>query len=161
PTRSGQRHRPRPHPCQHAPERGRVRSLAQTAAARNRRRSRGNRRGGRRHPQSALDDRADAGAGWRRTSRMERAQRSDPEKTMTDIDPTGPEIIKRFVRTLPTGAGVYRMLDEKGDVIYVGKARNLKARVTNYTRYEGNSVRINKKISSTRSMAFVRTETEA
>ncbi|SDG49746.1 Excinuclease ABC subunit C [Pelagibacterium luteolum] len=78
-----------------------------------------------------------------------------------DTDPTGPDIIRGFVKTLPTGAGVYRMLDEKGDVIYVGKARNLKARVTNYTRYEGNSVRINRMISSTRSMEFVRTETEA
>ena len=80
---------------------------------------------------------------------------------MTDTAPTGPDIIKRFVKTLPSGAGVYRMLDEKGDVIYVGKARNLKARVTNYTRYEGNSVRISRMIASTRSMEFVRTETEA
>lgn len=80
---------------------------------------------------------------------------------MTEPDLTGPDIIKGFVKTLPTGPGVYRMLDEKGDVIYVGKARNLKARVTNYTRYEGNSVRINRMISSTRSMEFVRTETEA
>ena len=78
-----------------------------------------------------------------------------------DTDLTGPDIIRRFVKTLPTGAGVYRMLDDKGDVIYVGKARNLKARVTNYTRYEGNSVRINRMISATRTMEFVRTQTEA
>ncbi|WP_196257926.1 excinuclease ABC subunit UvrC [Pelagibacterium limicola] len=81
---------------------------------------------------------------------------------MTDqLDRTGPDIIRRFVKTLPSGPGVYRMLDEGGNVIYVGKARNLKARVTNYTRYEGNSVRINRMISATRSMEFVRTETEA
>ncbi|WP_090594277.1 excinuclease ABC subunit UvrC [Pelagibacterium luteolum] len=93
---------------------------------------------------------------------MEPTERPDPAQAMTpDTDPTGPDIIRGFVKTLPTGAGVYRMLDEKGDVIYVGKARNLKARVTNYTRYEGNSVRINRMISSTRSMEFVRTETEA
>ncbi len=78
-----------------------------------------------------------------------------------DFTQTGPDLIRRFVRTLPTGPGVYRMLDEDGNVIYVGKARNLRARVTNYTRYEGNSVRINRMISATRSMEFVRTETEA
>ncbi|MAN77181.1 MAG: excinuclease ABC subunit C, partial [Rhizobiales bacterium] len=92
---------------------------------------------------------------------MERAQRADPSPAMTDETLTGPDIIKRFVKTLPTGAGVYRMIDEKGDVIYVGKARNLKSRVTNYTSYEGNSVRINRMIAATRSMEFVRTETEA
>ena len=92
---------------------------------------------------------------------MERAQRADPPQAMTDETLPGPDIIKRFVKTLPTGAGVYRMIDEKGDVIYVGKARNLKSRVTNYTSYEGNSVRINRMIAATRSMEFVRTETEA
>lgn len=73
----------------------------------------------------------------------------------------GPDIIKRFVKTLPAGPGVYRMLDEQQNVIYVGKARNLKARVTNYTRYEGNSVRIGRMIAATRSMEFVTTNTES
>ncbi|GLQ16049.1 excinuclease ABC subunit UvrC [Maritalea porphyrae] len=73
----------------------------------------------------------------------------------------GPDIIKKFVKTLPSGPGVYRMFDEQGNVIYVGKARNLKARVTNYTRYEGNSVRIGRMISSTRTMEFVTTNTES
>ncbi|WP_424982728.1 excinuclease ABC subunit UvrC [Maritalea sp. S77] len=73
----------------------------------------------------------------------------------------GPDIIKRFVKTLPTGPGVYRMLDDQQNVIYVGKARNLKARVTNYTRYEGNSVRIGRMIAATRSMEFVTTNTES
>ncbi len=73
----------------------------------------------------------------------------------------GPDIIKRFVKTLPSGPGVYRMLDEQQNVIYVGKARNLKARVTNYTRYEGNSVRIGRMIAATRSMEFVTTNTES
>lgn len=78
-----------------------------------------------------------------------------------DFSTIGTDTIKRFVRTLPTGPGVYRMFDENGNVIYVGKARNLKARVTNYTRYEGNSVRICRMIAATRSMEFVRTETES
>jgi len=73
----------------------------------------------------------------------------------------GPEIIKNFVKTLPSGPGVYRMFDDAGNVIYVGKARNLKARVTNYTRYEGNSIRIGRMISATRSMEFVTTNTES
>ncbi|MCB1517599.1 MAG: excinuclease ABC subunit UvrC [Hyphomicrobiaceae bacterium] len=75
--------------------------------------------------------------------------------------PTGPDIIKKFVRTLPGSSGVYRMFDANGQVIYVGKARNLKARVTNYTRFEGNPVRICRMIAATASMEFVTTETEA
>ncbi len=74
---------------------------------------------------------------------------------------TGADIIRAFVRTLPSAPGVYRMLDEKGDVVYVGKAKSLKARVTNYTRPEANPVRIQRMIAATRSMEFVRTETES
>jgi excinuclease ABC subunit C len=74
---------------------------------------------------------------------------------------SGPEIIRKFVRSLPSSPGVYRMLDEDGHVIYVGKARNLKARVSNYTRLQGNPVRIGRMIAATRSMEFVRTETES
>ncbi|MGJ8528986.1 excinuclease ABC subunit UvrC [Maritalea sp.] len=73
----------------------------------------------------------------------------------------GPEIIKKFVKALPNGPGVYRMFDDAQNVIYVGKARNLKARVTNYTRYEGNSIRIGRMISATRTMEFVTTNTES
>jgi excinuclease ABC subunit C len=73
----------------------------------------------------------------------------------------GPEVIRTFVKTLPASPGVYRMLDEAGEVVYVGKARNLKARVTNYTRPDGLDVRIQRMIAATRSMEFVRTETEA
>jgi excinuclease ABC subunit C len=42
----------------------------------------------------------------------------------------GPDVIRAFVRTLPAAPGVYRMLDSAGEVIYVGKARSLKARVS-------------------------------
>jgi excinuclease ABC subunit C len=81
---------------------------------------------------------------------------------MTDTAPdTGPEVIKTFVKNLPTAPGVYRMIDAAGDVIYVGKARSLKARVTNYTRLDGNPVRIQRMILSTHTMEFVRTETES
>jgi excinuclease ABC subunit C len=80
---------------------------------------------------------------------------------MTAAAISGPEAIRAFVRTLPPSPGVYRMLDEAGEVVYVGKARNLKARVTNYTRPEGLDVRLQKMIAATHSMEFVRTETEA
>ncbi|WP_156384695.1 excinuclease ABC subunit UvrC [Devosia sp. Root413D1] len=74
---------------------------------------------------------------------------------------SGAEVIKTFVKTLPPSPGVYRMFDEAGEVVYVGKARNLKARVTNYTRPEGLDIRIRRMIEATRNMEFVRTETEA
>ncbi|OJX27674.1 MAG: excinuclease ABC subunit C [Devosia sp. 66-14] len=81
---------------------------------------------------------------------------------MTDTPPIhGAEVIRTFVKTLPTSPGVYRMFDEAGEVVYVGKARNLKARVTNYTRPEGLDIRIRRMIEATRNMEFVRTETEA
>ncbi len=81
---------------------------------------------------------------------------------MTDTPPLhGAEVIKTFVKTLPPSPGVYRMFDEAGEVVYVGKARNLKARVTNYTRPEGLDIRIRRMIEATRNMEFVRTETEA
>jgi len=86
---------------------------------------------------------------------------------MTDTPPlhgaqiSGADVIKTFVKTLPPSPGVYRMFDEAGEVVYVGKARNLKARVTNYTRPEGLDIRIRRMIEATRNMEFVRTETEA
>ncbi|MTH98142.1 excinuclease ABC subunit UvrC [Roseibium sp. RKSG952] len=75
----------------------------------------------------------------------------------------GVEVIADQVKRLPLGPGVYRMLDEKGDVLYVGKARSLKKRVTSYTRLQGQSNRIMRMILSTAAMEFVvtRTETEA
>lgn len=76
---------------------------------------------------------------------------------------TGFDVIAAFVKKLPNTPGVYRMLNNKGDVLYVGKARKLKARVTNYTRPNGLSNRIVRMITQTSAMEFVttRTETEA
>ncbi|MBO1022545.1 excinuclease ABC subunit UvrC [Methylobacterium sp. SD274] len=72
----------------------------------------------------------------------------------------GTEIIRRFWTTLPWGPGVYRMFDEKGDVLYVGKAKNLKARVGSYARGQAHSNRIARMISQTAAMEFVTTATE-
>jgi excinuclease ABC subunit C len=72
----------------------------------------------------------------------------------------GTEVIKRFWTTLPNAPGVYRMLDHKGDVLYVGKAKSLKARVGSYARGQAHSNRIARMIGETTSMEFVTTATE-
>lgn len=74
----------------------------------------------------------------------------------------GYAVIQDYLKNLETAPGVYRMLDEESRVLYVGKARNLRARVSNYSR-PGHSARIEKMISQTASMMFLttRTETEA
>lgn len=78
-----------------------------------------------------------------------------------DAPDAGAEVIRDAVSRLPGKPGVYRMYDAKGDVIYVGKARNLKNRVSNYTRLTGHSGRIATMIALTASMEFVTTATEA
>ncbi len=82
---------------------------------------------------------------------------------MSDVVPTGQEVIQAYLKTLDGSPGVYRMLNTKGEVLYVGKARNLKARVSNYARDYGHSARIARMVFETASMMFftTRTETEA
>ncbi len=112
---------------------------------------------------------------------MTKAHRPDPAPTLPEpstplgfeeegaryeIDGEGParesgtEVIARALKTLPDGPGVYRMLDAKGDVLYVGKARSLKKRVVSYTRYDGHTSRIRRMIAATASLIFVVTKTE-
>ncbi len=74
---------------------------------------------------------------------------------------SGAELIRDFVTRLPGKPGVYRMFDAKGDVLYVGKARNLRNRVSNYARGYGHSARIATMIALTANMEFLTTETEA
>ena len=72
----------------------------------------------------------------------------------------GIEVIKSYLQDLTTSAGVYRMLDSEGQVLYVGKAKNLKNRVSNYARLSGHTARITRMINSTSSMMFLTTDTE-
>jgi excinuclease ABC subunit C len=77
--------------------------------------------------------------------------------------PTGHALIADLVRGLDASPGVYRMLDAEARVLYVGKARNLRARVSSYARPTGHSPRIARMIRETAAMMFLstRTETEA
>lgn len=77
-----------------------------------------------------------------------------------DKKPIGVACIEHFVSLLPMQPGVYRMLDEKEAVLYVGKAKNLKKRVSNYMRPSGHSARITKMINRTANMDFIITKTE-
>src|SRR5690242_5364752 len=114
---------------------------------------------------------------------------SDPKNTPRDIDPqtelaeedevaTLPELeadlgltdanaaasgraaILRYAKHAPSRPGVYRMLDAKGDVLYVGKAKNIKKRVTAYARPTGLDSRIMRMVGATASLEFVSTSTE-
>lgn len=72
----------------------------------------------------------------------------------------GVDVIRENLRLLPAKPGVYRMFGDADEVLYVGKARDLKARVSNYTRMGGHTQRIARMISQTRRMEFVVTESE-
>ncbi len=94
-----------------------------------------------------------------------------PEVSFTGIDlepddnegRTGAEVIQALVKRLPNAPGVYRMMNAAGDVLYVGKARSLKKRVTQYAQGRFHTNRIGRMVRETARMEFVvtRTETEA
>ncbi len=73
----------------------------------------------------------------------------------------GVAVIRATLRTIPATPGVYRMLDRKGDAVYVGKARNLKSRVQNYAHVSSLSNRLRRMIAETAAMEIVSTHTEA
>ena len=70
-------------------------------------------------------------------------------------------IITNYLKTLDTSPGVYRMINQNGKVIYVGKAKNLKKRVATYINPQKLGKRLQKMIRETASMEFVITKTEA
>lgn len=82
-------------------------------------------------------------------------------ETVRDGPVKGVDAIKEQLAHLPTSPGVYRMLSESGDVLYVGKAKNVRKRVTSYTQLNRQSIRIRRMIAQTVGLEIVRTETEA
>ena len=87
---------------------------------------------------------------------------SDPEAEKSPpVAPPGVAIIEGYLKTLPGMPGVYRMLNGRGDALYVGKAKNLKKRVASYCNLKRQSNRLRRMIGETVSMEFVTTHTEA
>src|SRR5580698_5886936 len=95
------------------------------------------------------------------------ADESGPVELRLDEDESslaaGRDAILHYVKLAPSRPGVYRMLDARGDVLYVGKAKNVKKRVSSYARPTGLDTRIERMVAATRKLEFVvtRTETEA
>ena len=92
---------------------------------------------------------------------IEEPPTTDLPATPAQAPKTGVDVIAGYLKTLPQTPGVYRMLDASGDVIYVGKARQLKARVSNYVRLAGHTNRIARMILATAAMEFITVGTEA
>ncbi len=93
----------------------------------------------------------------------------DEEATLPELEPAeapagtlaaGRAAIAHAVKHAPSAPGVYRMVDAQGEVLYVGKAKNIKKRVTSYTPPVGHDSRIMRMISDTATMEFVTTKTE-
>ena len=93
----------------------------------------------------------------------------DEESSLPELDlnepaegtlANGAAAIARAVKHAPSSPGVYRMIDAKGDVLYVGKAKSIKKRVTSYTRPNAHDSRITRMIAATATMEFVSTATE-
>lgn len=82
------------------------------------------------------------------------------ENTPTGTLAAGRTAIARFANLAPSAPGVYRMIDAQGDVLYVGKAKNIKKRVTAYARPTGHDSRISRMIAATATLECVTTKTE-
>jgi excinuclease ABC subunit C len=98
----------------------------------------------------------------------EEATLPESEDTALDLEGTAPlaagrAALLRYAKLAPSSPGVYRMLDAAGEVLYVGKAKNIRKRIVAYTRPTGHDTRIERVIAATSAVEFVttRTETEA
>jgi excinuclease ABC subunit C len=113
----------------------------------------------RRAPESV----ADPAAGSRETPPSPDAPAGDvaPPRAPAIGIAAGVTAIREALRSMPATPGVYRMLDRRGDAVYVGKARNLKSRVQNYTHPAGLSNRLRRMVAETVAMEIVVTHTEA
>ena len=81
-------------------------------------------------------------------------------KDTSKVELKGQEIIKFIAKTLPSKPGVYQMENEKGDILYIGKEKNLAKRVINYTSLNNLTRRLQKMVSLTKQMNFAVTNTE-
>ncbi|MSP05851.1 MAG: excinuclease ABC subunit UvrC [Acetobacteraceae bacterium] len=84
-----------------------------------------------------------------------------PDNATPNSAPKGVAIIEAALKTMPANPGVYRMLDAKGEALYVGKARNLKQRVISYTQPLRLGERLRRMVSETVTMEIITTHTEA
>ena len=81
------------------------------------------------------------------------------KKTKTSLE-HGAALIRRLAKTLPDTPGVYRMLDKKGEALYVGKAKSLRRRVVSYANTDKLPLRLQRMVANTVEMAFIHTHTE-
>jgi excinuclease ABC subunit C len=72
----------------------------------------------------------------------------------------GVAAIQRYAKNAPKAPGVYRMIDQKGEVLYVGKAKSIRKRIVSYARIAGHTARIMRMIAATATIEFVSTTTE-
>ena len=72
----------------------------------------------------------------------------------------GLKVLRENVKVAPETPGVYRMLDENGAVLYVGKAKNIKKRIVAYTRIEQLTIRLQRMVAEVRKMEFIIVENE-
>jgi len=93
-------------------------------------------------------------------TRDERAPETAPAAASSGRLQRGAEAIAAALKTMPETPGVYRMLDAKGDVLYVGKAKDLRKRVTSYTQPQRLSYRIQRMVAETTALEVVTTHTE-
>jgi len=92
-----------------------------------------------------------------------RAASASTSETAAPVVPSitqGRSVIRMHLKTLPNSPGVYRMIDDKGQVLYVGKAKNLKKRVASYANLKGLTTRILGMVAGTVDMEFITTHTE-
>jgi excinuclease ABC subunit C len=83
-----------------------------------------------------------------------------PEHSAPTSLARGMSVIREALRSMPPGPGVYRMLDRRGDALYVGKARSLKSRVAHYTNTGNLSTRLSRMVAETHAVDVVVTHTE-
>src|SRR6516165_2667200 len=108
-----------------------------------------------------VDPAADLAADLAAEEDAESLPEEEPERVIAVGSlPAGRAAILRCAKLAPTSPGVYRMIDANGDVLYVGKAKNIRKRIVAYARPTGYDPRIERMVAATASLEFVSTATE-